>query len=126
MKLFSVLILPALLAYSLNAAAELKPYSKQQYDAALAAGKTTVLDFHASWCPTCRKQEAVLNEVLKMPGYENVVALKVDFDKETELKKSLNVSKQSTLVVYKAGREVKRQTGTTAKDEVKKLIDAGL
>lgn len=127
MKLFSVFIIPAALICTLSvSAAELKPYTKQQYDEALAAGKTVLVDFHASWCPTCRKQEAVLMELLKDASYNNVVALKADYDKEKELKKSLNVSKQSTLVVFKAGREVSRKTGITAKDEIKTLVDSGL
>lgn len=126
MKLFSGLAIYALLLFSFSANADFKSFSKEEYDAALKAGGTVVVDFHASWCPTCKKQEPILNEIVSMKGYENVVALKADFDKEKDLKKSLNVSKQSTIVVFKGGKEVARSTGTTAKDELKKLIDKGI
>ena len=126
MKLFSALTLLAVTLLSLSVHADFKPYSKMDYDRAIAAGNTVIVDFHASWCPTCKKQEPVLNEIVNMMGYEKVVALKADFDQEKELKKSLNVSKQSTIVVFKGGKEVARKTGVTAKDELKKLIDMGL
>ncbi|MBK9322998.1 MAG: thioredoxin family protein [Bdellovibrionaceae bacterium] len=126
MKLFSGLAMYALLLFSFSANADFKSFSNTAYDAAIKAGDTVVVDFHASWCPTCKKQEPILNEIVSMKGYENVVALKADFDKEKDLKKSLNVSKQSTIIVFKGGKEVGRNTGVTAKDELKKLIDMGL
>lgn len=126
MKLFSGLVLSAILSLSLFAQADFKAFSQGDYDAALKAGQTVVVDFHASWCPTCRKQEPLLNEIVNMKGYEKVIALKADFDKEKDLKKALNVSKQSTIVVFKNGKEVARKTGVTDKEELKKLIDMGL
>lgn len=126
MKLFSTVLTALVLLASFSANAEFKTFSKDQYDMAMKDGKTVVVDFYASWCPTCKKQEPILNEIASMKGYENVVALRADFDKEKDLKKSLNVSKQSTVVVFKGGKEVSRKTGSTSKDELKKLIDMGL
>jgi thioredoxin 1 len=126
MKLFSSLAIYGVLFLSLSANADFKSFSKADYDAAIKSGHAVVVDFHASWCPTCKKQEPILNEIVRMKGYENVVTLKADFDKEKDLKKALNVSKQSTVVVFKGGKEVGRSTGSTSKDELKKLIDMGL
>lgn len=126
MKLFSALFTSVVMLLSSPAMAEFKPFAKDQFEAALASGHTVVVDFHASWCPTCRKQAPILNEIVKMKGYENVVAFKADFDKEKELKKTMNVSKQSTIVVFKGGQEVGRSTGSTSKEDLKQLIDKGL
>lgn len=115
-----------ILATSLSAFADLKPYTKEAFNDSLKNGKTVVIDFHASWCPVCKKQEPLLNEIFAMKGYEKVVALKADFDNEKDLKKNLNVSKQSTIIVFKTGKEVTRKTGVTSKDELKSLIDMGL
>ena len=126
MKHFSTLIANFILMVSVSAYADFKSFSKADYDAALKSGATIVVDFHASWCPTCKKQEPILNEIVGMKGYEKVIALKADFDSEKDLKKSLNVSKQSTIVVFKNGKEVGRNIGITDKAELKKLIDMGL
>lgn len=126
MKLFSNLVIVLSLLTSVQSMADFKPYSKDMYDAAIKSGQTIVVDFHASWCPTCKKQGPILNEIVNMKGYEKVVALTADYDSEKDLKKSLSVSKQSTIVVFKGGKEVGRKTGVTSKDELKKLIDIGL
>lgn len=126
MKFFSNLIVICSVLVSLSAKANFKSYNKSEYEAALKEGKTVVLDFKATWCPTCKKQEPILNEIVSMKGYENVVGFKADFDEEKDLKKSLKVSKQSTIIVFKDGKEVDRSTGVTSKDDLKKLIDKGL
>lgn len=126
MNMFSKIAVLASLLLSAQAMADFKPYTKDMYDTALKAGQTVVVDFHASWCSTCKKQEPLLNEIVNMKGYEKVVALKADYDAEIDLKKSLNISKQSTIVVFKGGKEVVRKTGVTSKDKLKKLIDMGL
>ncbi len=126
MKTLSVLATYLVLLLSVSAQADFKPFLKADYDSAIKSGGTVVVDFHATWCPTCKKQEPILNEIVNMKGYETVVALKADFDKEKDLKKSLNVSKQSTVIVFKGGKEIGRNTGSTSKDVLKKLIDSGL
>jgi thioredoxin 1 len=126
MKLLTTLTTCGILLLSLFANAKFKDFSKSKYESAIKSGSTIVLDFHASWCPTCKKQEPILNEIVSMKGYENVVALKANYDEEKELKKSLKVTKQSTVIVFKSGKEVARSTGVTSKDELKKLIDSGL
>lgn len=126
MKHFSQMVITAVVLMATTAQADFKSFNKEEYDAVMSAGKTVVVDFHASWCPTCKKQEPVLNEIVRMKGFENVVAFKADYDQEKDLKKTLNVSKQSTIVVFKGGKEIGRSTGSTSKDELKQLIEKGL
>jgi thioredoxin 1 len=126
MKQFQKYAMLLTVLFSMQTLAEFKTYSKEVYDSAIKAGDTIILDFYASWCPTCKKQHPLLNEIVNMKGYEKVVALKADYDTEKDLKKNLKVSKQSTIVVFKSGKEVGRSTGVTSKDDLKKLIDMGL
>jgi len=125
-KMSSLLVLTTLLVFGVSALADFKDFSQQTFKKAQMTGETVVVDFHAKWCSTCKKQEPVLNEIVNMPGYEKVVALKADYDEEKDLKKSLGVTKQSTVVVFKGGKEVARSTGVTSKAELKALIDMGL
>ena len=121
-----LLIVVFVVMYSLQSLANFKSFSKDIYDVALKSGDTIVLFFHASWCPVCKKQEPLLTDIIDEKGYETFVALKVDYDQERDFKKSLKVSRQSTIIVFKAGKEVERRIGVTSKDELKKLIDMGL
>jgi thioredoxin 1 len=60
-------------------------------------GDKVVLFFHASWCPTCKVLDQDIEANLdKIPA--NVRILKVDYDRETELKQKYGVRLQHALV----------------------------
>ncbi len=94
------------------AAAEI-PYSAAAYQQALAAGKPLVVYFHATWCPTCKVQQPIVDKLSADPQLAAVTVLEADYDKETALKRSLKITQQSTFVVFKGGHEVVRSTGQT-------------
>jgi thioredoxin 1 len=102
------------------------PYEEAAFAKAQGEGKTIVLDFHADWCPTCKKQKPILESLLQEEQFGPVVGLTVDFDKENQLKKQLKVQKQSTIIVFKGKNEVARSTGITKKDEIKALVSKGI
>src|SRR5277367_6775676 len=105
------------LIVSLASAAEV-PFDQAQFDAARAAGKPVAVVFHADWCPTCRAQAPVLKELAQTPELKPLTLYIANFDTESALKKSLGVTKQSTIVVFKSGREVARSTGDTQQDNI--------
>ncbi len=107
-------------------AAELKAYDKASFDAAVSAGQPVVVQIHADWCPTCKKQDAALKEILTPSAFKQVTLFKADFDKESELKKQLKVTKQSTLVLFKGGKELVQSRGVTDKLELQKLLTTHL
>ncbi len=125
--LTSVAIVAALTLVSTGAfAGESKPFDDAAFAKAKADGKTVLVDFTASWCPTCKKQGPVIESLLKEDKFKNVVAFKADYDKEKELKKQLKVTGQSTLVVFKGEKEAGRAMGITAKSAIGDLIAKGL
>lgn len=84
-------------------------YSKDKL--ALAETGDLVLFFHASWCPSCRGLNASI-ESNRMAIPKGVHILKVDYDKETELKKMYGVTYQHTLVQVRAdGTMIKKWSG---------------
>jgi len=104
----------------------IKPYAETVFREASSEGKTVLLDFHADWCPVCRKQGPLLEGLAQEEKLKDVVMLKVDYDNEKALKRQLRVSSQSTLVVFKGEKEVSRATGVTDKDKIRDLIEKGL
>ncbi len=78
---------------------------------AMAETGDVVLFFHASWCPSCRGLSADIEANLSAIP-DGVTILKVDYDKETELKKKYGVTTQHTLVqVDKDGTLIKKWSG---------------
>ena len=109
-KLLAALAISA--AASLAFALDIQPYAAETLAAKQKAGEAVALHFHADWCPTCRAQEKVFN------GWKGDAAvpgtlLVVNFDKERELKRQLGVRSQSTVIVYKGGKETGRLAGET-------------
>jgi len=101
-------------------------FNQAAFDKALADGKPVVVDFAASWCPTCKEQKPIVQGLLKDPKRRSLTVFVADFDKEEALKQRLKVTMQSTLVAFKGGKEVARSTGQTDKTELGALLDKAL
>jgi thioredoxin 1 len=110
---------------TLTPAAEV-PFDQAQYDSMRAAGKPVAVVFHADWCPTCRAQAPVLKDLAQTPELKPVTLYVANFDTEKALKKSLGVSRQSTIVVFKNGKESARSTGDTRRDSLAALLRQAL
>jgi thioredoxin 1 len=102
-----------LLCLATAAFAAESPFNAAQFAAARAAGKPVAVVFHADWCPTCRAQAPVLKQLMQSPEFKDMTLFVADFDSEKALKRSLGVTQQSTLVVFKGGKEAARSTGDT-------------
>jgi thiol-disulfide isomerase/thioredoxin len=107
-----------LLAVSCFCGAASVPFDQAAFDKAVAAGGPVVVQFHADWCPTCKEQAPIVQQVLADPKMKGVQMFIADFDNEKALKKQLRVSMQSTFVVFKGGKEVARSTGQTTRPAI--------
>jgi thioredoxin 1 len=112
----------ALTAFAtLSLSAEM-PFNQAQFDATRAAGRPVAVVFHADWCPTCRAQAPVLKQLTESKALESVTLFVANFDTENALKRSLRVTQQSTIVVFKDGKERARSTGDTQPDRLSALL----
>lgn len=84
-------------------------------------GKSAVIAVYADWCPTCKSQDKVLIDLMKDPQYKNVAFYQVNFDTQKDLLKTLKVRSQSTIIVFKDGKETARGTGDTKESTITKL-----
>jgi len=84
----------------------------------ITAGDQLVLvDFFAEWCDPCKMMSPILKEVKDTMG-NSVKVLKIDVDKNQRLATSLNVRGVPTLVLYKKGTIVWRQSGVVQKNDI--------
>jgi len=84
--------------------AEYANYSTEKVQEALAQGQTTILFFHAAWCPTCRAAEEEFIDNNTLP--ENITILKLDYDTEKELKQKYGITYQHSFVQIDENLEV--------------------
>jgi len=103
-----------------------QPFDSDLFQKAQKGGEKVLLHFHADWCPTCRAQQKPLSSLEKQGVLKGVTVFSVDFDKETELKKQLKVTAQSTFVAFLGGIENGRVTGITSEADIKGFLDKSL
>lgn len=97
---------------------------------ALASGKTVFLDFAADWCGTCRRQEAVILDLIETnPNYkQSMEFIRVDWDefKDSDIRNAYKVPRRSTLIVLRGEDELGRIVAGTSKNDIKALLDKGI
>lgn len=105
-------------------------YTPGLIDAALRDGKTVFVDYSATWCSTCKRQERVLAELMAAnPAYaEAMTFVKVDWDTYSKdpVTTSRGIPRRSTLLVLRGDAELGRIVAGTSTEEIKKLLDTGL
>jgi thioredoxin 1 len=116
----------SLLVATIAAAAETKPFDQATFEALQAANKPVLVDVYADWCPTCKQQEPILSALIGSPEFKDYTVLRVNFDTQKDVRKTLRVANQSTLIVYRGKREVTRSTGDTNKDSIATALRKGL
>ena len=96
----------------------------------LAAGKTVFVDYAADWCGTCKSQARTINVLRDSnPEYDKKMTfIRVDWDDfgNTEVTKSRNIPRRSTLIVLKGDKELGRIVAGTSTGQIKELLDTGL
>ena len=102
------------------AVAGLEAYSPEKFVKAKASGKTVVLAFHTTWCPICLRQKRVLEKLATTK--KDIIILSVDYDRDTSANKQFDVAIQSTLIIFKGGREVARKAGEHREAAITQLI----
>jgi thioredoxin 1 len=87
--------------------------------------KPTLVDFYATWCSPCQMLTPILEGVSTEVG-DNAKVLKVDIEKNMETASQYGVRSVPTLILFKEGKEVWRQTGLTQKNVLVETINRAI
>lgn len=88
----------------------------------LQKNKVVLVDFSAEWCGPCQTLAPILQEVKEYYG-ENLSIIKIDIDKNQALARNFSVQGVPTMILYKEGGQVWRQSGLLPKSEIIKIIN---
>ena len=119
-KLFLTLLLSTW--FSGYAQAEVLPFDQDAFAQKLKAGEAVVIAAHAPWCSTCRAQKPILKQLSVSKPYQQLPIYEVDFDSQKATLGKLNISRQSTLVAFKQGKEVTRSVGATSPGAIEAIL----
>ena len=83
----------------------------------ISSEKPVLVDFFATWCGPCQTLGPILKDVKAELG-EGVSIIKIDVDKNPAIAAQFQVRGVPTMVLFKNGRQVWRQSGVMTKPAI--------
>jgi thioredoxin 1 len=92
----------------------------------LINGNTPVLvDFHATWCGPCKMMSPILDELApRIQGKAKII--KIDVDKNQQAASLYQVRGVPTLILFKNGKQLWRQSGVVQANELETIINQNI
>ena len=87
--------------------------------------KPTLVDFYADWCGPCKVMSPIIEQTKSTLG-DTATVLKINIDNNQEVARKYQIRSIPTLMIFKEGEVVLRQSGVPQKEmiveSVKKFI----
>ena len=105
----------------------------EKFDDLITSNIPVLVDFYAEWCGPCKMtapeleafsqemMKPILEDVKAMKG-EKVRVVKVDVDKHQELAAYYQIQSVPTLMIFKDGKQLWRQSGVLQAKELSELL----
>lgn len=84
-----------------------------------------LIDFYATWCGPCKTMHPILEELKKMQG-ENLRIIKIDVDRHEALATKQRIQSVPTLMLFKKGQMLWRQSGVVPLHQLTEIVKGHL
>jgi thioredoxin 1 len=94
---------------------------KETFRDVINGEKPVLVDFTAEWCGPCKMMKPILQE-LREKMHDSVRILKLDVDRNREVANAFQISGVPTLILFKKGQMVWRQSGVIQTKQLQQVI----
>ena len=88
----------------------------------ISSDQLVLVDFFATWCQPCKMMHPIL-EQLKATVGDKLRIIKVDVDKHNEIAAQYRIQSVPTLMLFRNGEVLYRNSGVMDKAELMALLD---
>ncbi len=98
---------------------------KSSFDKIIDSETPVLINFFADWCGPCKMLAPILTQVKSDLG-DKIKVIKIDVDKNQSLAAKYQVKGVPTMLLFKNGKQVWRQSGVLQKNDIIKVIEPHL
>lgn len=96
-------------------------FTKENFSEEVLKSDVPVLvDFYADWCGPCKMVGPLVAQIAD--EHDDVAVVKVNVDDEMELAEKFGVASIPTIILFKDGKEAKKNIGAMSKAQLEEFI----
>ena len=98
---------------------------KGSFNKIIQSETPVLIDFYADWCAPCKILTPILKDVKKELG-DRLKVLKIDVDANNAISSKFQIRGVPTMMLFKEGKVLWRQSGVMPKDAILNAIEGYL
>ena len=97
--------------------------SMEKLNEIINGSQLTLVDFFATWCGPCKMMHPVLEQLKEEMG-DSLRIIKIDIDKNEALMEQYRIQSVPTLMPFRKGDALWRQSGAMSLSDLKKVVNS--